>query len=716
MFLTKLKIKLPFKKQKDKLHFVVLSIVLLALSYKYYYLSILLILYLLYLFINDKKLTVYCLSILLIIVLVFILKEVNYHKEKNLNDLGTITDITKKETNYRLKIKSKGVYYLVSTKEEFDIGDIVRFKGSLEKQEIHYPHGFDYEEYLHFQNIKGVLKVTELKKVGKSITLSFVHYQISDYLDRTFDEKERTYLKTLVIGSSDSLDTKDIKEIGISHLFVVSGLHVNIIVMILMKILSFLKIKDNKQNIFIIIFCLFYVVITNFLISVIRVFLSLFLKIIYKDKLTSLDIISLNICLVSIVNPYYLFNISFILTYMISFFMIVYQDLFCFKNKIINKVVNLFTLTFLIQLYTLPVVVSMSPSFNLISIICNPLFIYFVTYLFLPLSFITIFISPFSYLYSYLIIIFEYLTSFWANIEFLKISLGDINILFKIVYLLLFYLIIKMIYQKKYHYLGIMVVVFIIWYYKGIFNLNDRIYFLDLEKGEATLVVEKNNQHVILIDTGEVSNQNSLTKILIDLGIRKIDYLIISHSDSDHIGGSYDLVEKIKVKNLVLSKYDVNQQTNYLKKKIGRVKYLKDQDFLKTRYFSLNVLSPSFDYGNANDNSLVFVLEVFNIEILFTGDISKKIEEKIINKYPHIDVDFLKVPHHGSKTSSSDKLVNKVKYDYAVIMSGYYNTFGFPMNEVVERYDRKKILLTSELNTIIVEKGKKNYKLINLKK
>ena len=375
----------------------------------------------------------------------------------------------------------------------------------------------------------------------------------------------------------------------------------------------------------------------------------------------------------------------------------------------------MFLLTFVIQILTLPITISINPDFNIVSILVNPIFIYFVTYLFLPLSFIVLIFSFLSPVYDFIVVIFEYLVYFASNIEFLTISLGNINIYFKVLYYLVFYISFRSIYNKKYKYLNLLLVFFILWYNKGLFNLTNRIYFLDLPQGESTLIVSKNNSTVILIDTAEVSQNNELTKILKNLGIKKVDYMIITHSDSDHIGGAIDLVKYIKVKNIVFNKYDKVTYIDYFKKFCKNIYYLENDNKIKNKKFELKVLSPNKDYLDINDNSLVFIIEVFNIKLLMTGDISTKVEKNIIKDYK-IDVDFYKVAHHGSTTSTSSEFINNIKYDYAVIMSGYYNKFGFPKKEIIEKFSSNKLLTTKQLGTIIVEVKKNKFNLIYSKK
>ena len=715
MYLIKSKIRLLYDILKDKIHFIVLSLIIAALADKYWVLIFLLVLYLIYILIYNKSLFIVNLIILLFITFMFVLKEINYQKPFNFNQLVKVVKVERSNEKYLIKVKIDNKYLLLKTNEPYQVGMKVLVQGELEKYDIHYPKGFDYQEYLHYQNIVGVINNPTIKEIKKSFSIHSFNYFLNHYIEKHFNNKTSKYLKTLTIGNDDLLDTTNISKIGISHLFVISGLHMNIIVLILDKLLSLLKVKSNTRKIIVLVFTFIYIFITDFMISIMRVWLTLFLKFLFKNKLSNIDIISINMILVLILNPFYIYQLSFILTYLISFFMLIYQDVIHLKNRFLNKLLNIFCLTLIIQFLTLPITISINPDFNLVSVLVNPFFIYFVSYLFLPFSFLTFFIPYLEVVYQYLVVIFEYLVDFSSNIEFLSIPLGNINIYFKVIYYLFFYYILASIYQKKYYYLISMILILTIWYYKGFFNLNDKIYFLDLPYGEATLIVSKNNQEVILVDTGEQTKNNELTKILKDLGIRKIDYLIITHSDTDHLGGSFDLMKWIKIKNLILNIYDKNQKTEILSKKVSNTYYLKKNNQIKEKYFQLDVLSPTKNYKDVNDNSLVFILEVFKIKILFTGDISVKVEKEIIKNY-NIDVDFYKVAHHGSLTSSSEIFINNIKFRYAVIMSGYYNQFGFPKEEVVKRFNPKQLLRTDKFATIIIKAKKNKYDLIYLKK
>ena len=178
------------------------------------------------------------------------------------------------------------------------------------------------------------------------------------------------------------------------------------------------------------------------------------------------------------------------------------------------------------------------------------------------------------------------------------------------------------------------------------------ISFIDVGQGDAILIKDSLNSSNVLIDTGSIYNYQKLKKYLFKNSIYKLDYLIISHDDSDHNGNIDNLKNDFKINNLILEGKDI--KTNNL-----LFKYLYIADF-----------------DNDNDNSLVYSLNIDNYSFLFTGDISKNAERKFVDKYigDNYRYDFLKVAHHGSNTSTSSYFIESILPKYAIIStSGMYN-------------------------------------------
>ncbi len=234
-----------------------------------------------------------------------------------------------------------------------------------------------------------------------------------------------------------------------------------------------------------------------------------------------------------------------------------------------------------------------------------------------------------------------------------------------------------------------------------------KIHFIDVGQGDSCLLITPYNKK-ILIDGGGSEKSDSfdvgeeiLLPYLLGRGIKTLDYIIISHFDSDHVGGLLSIMNKIKVKNIVIS-VQGKESENYLKfKEIVKEKKIKvivvnkedklqiengvNFDFLwpdKNKLINENIL---------NNNSIVCKLSYKNFSMLFTGDIEEIAEKHILEEYKNnlqiLNSTILKVAHHGSNTSSIQEFIKSVNPKTALIGVGEYNKFGHPNNEVIKRLE-----------------------------
>ena len=174
--------------------------------------------------------------------------------------------------------------------------------------------------------------------------------------------------------------------------------------------------------------------------------------------------------------------------------------------------------------------------------------------------------------------------------------------------------------------------------------------FIDVSQGDAILISDYLGRHNILIDTGSPYNWSKLNRYLRGRGIYKLDYLIVTHADNDHAGNIEALKKEYLIGSLINEAQDL---------RIGELKLIA---------LKLGL------YDNPNDNSLVYYLKLNNKSFLFTGDISRKVEESLIDLYPDLRCDVLKSSHHGSKTGSAPRFVQTLDPDYAIYStSGLYD-------------------------------------------
>jgi len=718
--LKRLRRLLQFNNLNGNFHLICLGIVLILiviLRFSWLMLGVC-ILYLGYLLVKSVKYMIMVIVITSFLGVNLIIRNVNYQKidYENINLQGVVTSVKEKSKSNQVIVRSNKLKYIFyDDKKTLKIGDYIEVSGNLTQGDTnHIPLLFNYQRYLKENNIKGIIKDITYEKIKTSVTIYTAHQKVLNYFNFHFKGKTRGFLKALLIGDKTSLGEELIEEIssvGIGHLFVISGLHMNVLQKIVEKLLKYLKVPSKFHITIIIVFFLLYFMITLYLVSILRVLLIFVLSKINKKaslNLTTLDIYTISITMILIVNPYYLMNYSFILTFIISTSLVVISPLLKYK-KIKGFILNNLIMSINSILVTIPIIVHINPSINTLSIIYNLFYIPFVTYILLPFSLIVTIFNFLSPVYELIVTAFSKVTSFLSVVKIGELRLSTSSEIFPIIFYSLFLIIVILFLSnskiKKKIVAGVtMASLIFIWSNSANLNLNDQIYFLDLPVGDSTLIVKAFNSANILIDTGENIN-NDLDLFLKKKGIKRLDFVIISHSDSDHNGRLHALIKDFKIKNIVISSYDtitekICQDALYN----GNIIKVKKGSSITYKNINFQVLSPSKKHTSPNNDSIVMKVNIFDKTILMTGDMEKEIENELLKEYKEIVVDIYKVPHHGSYTSSTADFLNKLNYEYAVCMNGYRNTFGFPNNKVVTRYDQSKLLVTKDYTTIIFQK------------
>ena len=184
--------------------------------------------------------------------------------------------------------------------------------------------------------------------------------------------------------------------------------------------------------------------------------------------------------------------------------------------------------------------------------------------------------------------------------------------------------------------------------------------------------------------------------------IRRLDYMAASHGQADHYGGLASVAARLHPAELWIGPERGCETEGYAKfLELCRCKGIRIRRFCRGREavsiggVRVEVLSPSCagQETGINDQSLVMRLTFGKVSVLLTGDIEKKAESRLLADPSRVKALVLKVPHHGSRTSSSEAFLDAVAPAVAVVSAGYRNHFGFPSEEVVRRYRRKGILL-----------------------
>ena len=236
---------------------------------------------------------------------------------------------------------------------------------------------------------------------------------------------------------------------------------------------------------------------------------------------------------------------------------------------------------------------------------------------------------------------------------------------------------------------------------------NLEVHFLDVGQADCTLI--KCDGYTMLIDAGEDDQGTKIQNYLKKQGVEKLDYLVLTHPDSDHIGSADVILTKFETGMVFMS--DFEKETNiYIDllqlMKDSQIEYLTPEvgDIYPLGSASFQILAPNDEYEDQNNASIALLLTHGENSFLFTGDAEKSAEKDMLDNGLNLAADVFHAGHHGSKTSNTEDFMNAVNPQYAVISCGVDNSYGLPDAEVLNRFRQNgiKVYRTDEQGTIVV--------------
>ena len=633
-------------------------------------------------------------------------KESNYSNTSTMAE-GTVIRIIPRDEGRSLYLKNKEIVmvYDKDCSPNISLGDKVKVFGTFNTPED--GEVFSYKKYLKRKNINYIVNASKIIVISKNKNIIY-------YLKAIVRKRINTnsYLSTFILGDKSFIANEvklSFQENGISHLFAISGMHITLFVNFITKLIPKKYRKEKRVFYITTTFLLIYLLLVGFSPSMVRgILFYIFFSInkIFYFYIKKINLILLMIGISLLIDPYAFLDVGWEYSYLISISLLFFQD----KLSSNHYLISLFKVSFFSFFVSVPITAYYFNQINILSIFLNLLYVPFVSIILFPLSLLTFIIKPLLPFFSLLVFYLEKTSLFFSKISFLKICLKDTCIIVYILYLLFAFLSITKNKKIYYYFFFILLLIHIL-----LPTLSTHIKYLNVGQGDA-IIIHKNTAN-ILIDTGGIRTYNStydkffyqtLKPLLKKEGINKIDYLIISHGDYDHMGEAINLVNIFKVEKVIFNCGPYNDLEKELikvldKKKIKYYSCIKELNIDNNKLYFLQTK----EYDDENDNSNVIYAELNGYKFMFMGDAGVDKEKDILDKYNISYIDVLKVGHHGSKTSSGESFINEMNPKYSIISVGKNNRYGHPNKEVLDTLDNSKIYRTDQDGSIIF-KIKKN--------
>ena len=594
---------------------------------------------------------------------------------------------------------------------------------------------FDYQDYLAKQGLFWQFQVDELELIDQGTQLlplpSQIRLHILNRIKLDYPGHWLSLHQKLMWNQDSEIYQAwrpGLAQLGILHFFAISGYHIYFIQSRLKSLFYRMGAPKILIDTCIFFFILFYAFLIGWPFGVQRILALMLFKLLknsFNLPFTNLDGLSVITIVQLIFNPNILFNLSFVLSYFMTIILMFYQPVAKQKKRPFQVQ---FELSLLCLLFSWPLMVQMNFSFNPMQLITvlsvSFLFDRVIMPLMMGTSLILLFLPSLSPLLTSLdhLLASQIMLGSWDDLlNWSQIWTGTMELTsFLLLYLFAFLAMFFLTRSKKALATMMVLIYFIIFWLVPICRAYDRLTIIDVGQGDALCYQSAWNQETWLIDTGgrylfdpekkgKIDNQHAnrvLIPALRALGVKQINGLILTHPDIDHVGNFIALGQTIPIDQVYISEYtfqssffdQVRQVQNTLK--INKINILVPGSLLqvndKIQIASLSLDLSLKDPDLSNDSSLLCLIQMKYASFLNLGDLSLARESALIKQLPQWSANIIKLGHHGSKTSSSELLLNHFRPELAFISAGANNHYGHPHIEVLERLQAQQI---SYLNT-----------------
>ncbi len=658
-------------------------------------------------------------------------------------------------SNYRNSTRGKVLVRFWRLNLMPDYGDQLQIIGEiLEPRGERNPGEFNYKKFLAANGIYGIINISKAENITiqpsrqKSI-LHFI-YVIKKKFYRSLNElyqgKAQSIIKALLLGERGEISPElnhAFARCGVIHALAISGLHIGYIAIIFFVLFSLLRFNYMARIIAVLISVFFYDLLIGFEPPIVRASLMLAIFLLgrlFQRPTDILNVISTAAIIILLINPAELFQASFQLSfaailsivYLYGRLKIMFDNLPFFakftRSKLGEYIGTLFIVSLAAQLGTLPITAYYFGRIPLAAFMLNLLVIPLVGII-IALGFAILIFSlvsmPIAGLYAttnmlcldFLIRVIERI----GQHRFSALEISQVGLIFLFFYYLMVWIglnLDKELYRKALAYTIVIGAIVLLWKPIASSQRWMQVIFFDIGQGDAALVTFPQGKN-ILIDAGPKLENFDAGKFFIlpflkREGIHRLDNVVLSHSDNDHIGGMASIFRNIKVarvydnglyqQSAICSTYQLVIDSLQIQHEIiqagDRLEGLKDG--------GVYVLHPGKAFrdqfkDDINNCSVVVKIVYGNRSFLFPGDIENLAESVLLKYRELLQSDVLKIAHHGSNSSSTLEWLKLVKPKFAVISAGRNNRYNFPDSLVLNRLNQLRITtIRTDLNGAVI--------------
>nr|WP_286670599.1 DNA internalization-related competence protein ComEC/Rec2 [Fodinibius salsisoli] len=630
--------------------------------------------------------------------------------------------------NLRTVVDSQEVAFL----SDLGLGDRLHFAATIYPLEAPTnPHVFNYKSYLASQDIyiqSGLDQIYNIQKTGEVFSWNSIRRAVLAAIDHNFSHETAPLAKALLIGYKNELDQKTklaFSRSGLSHIMAVSGLHVGFILAPFWIIIPFFwTFRYGKQVglLLMVGLLLFYAGLTGFSASVTRASLTggfiMYGRLFHKVR-NSKNLTAVAAFIILLINPSDLLSIGFQLSFGAVYIILLVAPI---VSKLIpnwiqyrwyGTPVMAMIISLIVQVGLFPLLGYYFGEFSLVGPLANAMVVPLLgivvplaLLLLLPAMVWPVTVSLINTPVDYFLSGLNKWVSMMAGWEWSWLQVHiESSILFVVWIAIIFLIATLPIPRLRWKFVIILLGIFCWQQAQQLVQKFQTaplaLTVFDVGQGDATLIATPGGKHY-LVDTGRwqpgySSAEYVLIPYLEGEGIRKLDGIFLSHPHADHIGGMVELLQQVPIDTIYNSgvAYDSDLFKRYqqlaAEKNVPVIGLQAGESLTLEPGISLLVYGPNAEAtsSNINNQSLIFEMIYGSTEFLFMGDAETEQEQQLVRSFPRLlNTDFLKVGHHGSKTSSSHALLEAASPAIGVASLRWRNRFGHPHKEAIRRMRR----------------------------